>query len=67
MKNTEILEKWRRNAKVTRLIEMEAQIDLYKDELQKMRSMINLGRRDAESFLQPYSQEDLLTKFLPQT
>lgn len=47
MKNTEILEKWRRNAKVTRLIEMEAQIDLYKDEMQKMRSMINLGRGDA--------------------
>jgi len=47
MKNTEILEKWRRNAKVTRLIEMEAQIDLYKDEMRKMRSMINLGRGDA--------------------
>jgi hypothetical protein len=32
---------------VTRLIEMEAEIDLYKDEMQRMHSMIKFGREEA--------------------
>lgn len=56
MKNTEILEKWRRNAKVTRLIEMEAEIDWYKDEMQRMHSMINFGRGEASQIDSIYPQ-----------
>ena len=41
--NSEKLEKLRRNAKVGKLEEMEAEIDMYKNELNRMRSMIKLN------------------------
>jgi len=49
--NSEKLEKLKRNAKVAKLEEMEAEIDMYKNELNRMRSMIklNIGSVDQET------------------
>jgi hypothetical protein len=56
---------------VTRLIEMEAKIDWYKDEMQRLHSMIKFGREEASQidsiYQQPQSQEEIGIKFLPHT
>lgn len=40
LKNADQLEKWKRNAKVTKFVEMEAEIELYKNELNRMRHIL---------------------------
>ena len=40
LKNVEQVEKWKRNAKVTKFVEMEAEIELYKNELNRMRHIL---------------------------
>jgi len=56
---------------VTRLIEMEAKIDWYKDEMQRLHSMIKFGREEASQidsiYQQPQSHEEIGIKFLPHT
>lgn len=41
VKQTDLIEKWRRSAKVTKFVEMEAELDLYREELVRLRSMLD--------------------------
>ena len=41
VKQTDLIEKWRRSAKVTKFVEMEAELDLYRDELVRLRSLLD--------------------------
>ena len=42
LKKAEIIEKYDRNSKGIRIIEMEAEVDHYKGEMQRMRSMLQI-------------------------
>lgn len=54
----EQIEKWRRNAKVTRFVEMEAELDLCRSEMQRMRLMLE-GQfaKDGSSSMQRYHSQ----------
>ena len=41
VRQNELIEKWKRGAKVTKFIEMEAEMDLYKEELLRLRNLLD--------------------------
>ena len=50
LKKAEIIEKYDRNSKGIRIIEMEAEVDHYKGEMQRMRSMLQISTEMSQPY-----------------
>lgn len=50
LKKAEIIEKYNRNSKGIRIIEMEAEVDHYKGEMQRMRSMLQISTEMSQPY-----------------
>ena len=50
LKKAEIIEKYDRNSKGIRIIEMEAEVDHYQGEMQRMRSMLQISTEMSQPY-----------------
>lgn len=58
LKNSEKLERLKRNAKIGKLEEMEAEVEMYKSELSRVRQMIKLNITSVDK--DPEAQESMM-------
>lgn len=49
LKNVDQVEKWKRNAKVTKFVEMEAEIEIYKEEINRMYRILKINQTTDET------------------